>query len=104
MKIINKAIDRTNKGIELFSIQRYHIFFIFIVLGDYLVVFPLLHFLNVSQQTEAILGNYTNIVSAGVSMLTLAEARKIKSQQNKHSDQLDKIEVDSNLKIKRFEH
>ena len=61
-------------------------------LGLFLVILPLAHLIVVSAGLELELGNYTNIISAGVSLLTLAEAVKISNQQNTHRDHLhDKI-------------
>lgn len=53
----------------------------FIFLGLYLVLLPLLHLITVAAGIELELGNYTNVISAGVSLLTLAEAKRISDRQ-----------------------
>lgn len=65
--------------------------FMFGFLGIYLVILPLLHLIVVSANLELQLGNYTNVISAGVSLLTLAEAKRITTKQNDHSTKIDAI-------------
>jgi hypothetical protein len=42
----------------------------------YLIVLPLLHVISVSVSLETTLGNYTNVIGAGVSLLCLAEQKR----------------------------
>ena len=79
---VNTFIDKVTTQIERFSIWRWHILFMFFGLGFYLVVLPVLHLIVVSLNLETELGNYTNVISAGVSLLTLAEAKRITDKQN----------------------
>ena len=81
-KNINAFIDKISSQIERFSIWKWHIMFMFFGLGGYLVVLPVLHIIVVSLNLETELGNYTNVISAGVSLLTLAEAKRITDKQN----------------------
>lgn len=91
MQWINKLIDRFLAQVERLSIWRWHILFMFIGLGLYLIVLPLLHVIVVSLNIETELGNYTNVISAGVSLLTLAEAKRISEGQNNHIKEVKKI-------------
>ena len=105
MHIYQKAcdlVDKVNSSIQKESISRWHIFAMFVGFGLYLVLLPLVHLVVVSTGVELELGNYTNIISAGVSLLTLAEAVKIRKKQldhqssvedklAEHSDKLDQI-------------
>jgi hypothetical protein len=89
---VDNGADWLGSQFERFSIWRWHIMFMFIGLGLYLVVLPLLHLIVVSVGMETTVGNYTNIISAGVSLLTLAEAKRITENQTKnHAKQLDTI-------------
>jgi len=63
----------------------------FFGLGLYLVILPVLHWITVSANLELQLGNYTNVISAGVSLLTLAEAKRITTKQNDHAAKIDAI-------------
>ena len=99
---INTFIDKVSHQIERFSIWRWHIMLMFFGLGFYLVVLPVLHIIVVSLNLETELGNYTNVMSAGVSLLTLAEAKRITDKQNqlhKHLG-LDKKPIKNNAKGK----
>lgn len=99
---INTFIDKVTSQIERFSIWRWHILFMFFGLGFYLVILPVLHFITVSLNIETELGNYTNVISAGVSLLTLAEAKRITDKQNqihKHLG-LDKKTPKNNANVK----
>lgn len=80
--VLDTVADWWGGQIERFSIWRWHIMFMFMGLGLYLVALPLLHLIVVSIGIEEELGNYTNVVSAGVSLLTLAEAKRISDRQN----------------------
>ncbi len=99
---INIFIDKITAQIERFSIWRWHILFMFFGLGFYLVVLPVLHFITVSLNLETELGNYTNVISAGVSLLTLAEAKRITDKQNQLHKHLgiDKKMSKNNAKAK----
>jgi hypothetical protein len=88
-RFINIKIDWFNNTIQKESISRYHIFLMFAGLGLYLVILPLLNLIHVSLSTELYLGNYTNIVSAGVSLLTLAEAVRIGKRQSEKDKKLN---------------
>ena len=91
-KSINNFIDnKLSPWLVKYSIWRYHILFMFGFLGIYLVILPLLHWIVVSANLELQLGNYTNVISAGVSLLTLAEAKRITDKQNIHSKKIDEI-------------
>ena len=88
----NDFIDnKISPALVRYSIWRWHIMFMFFGLGLYLVVLPLLHWIVVSAGVELQLGNYTNVISAGVSLLTLAEAKRITDKQNAHSKKMDEI-------------
>jgi len=92
MHIYQKAcdlVDKVNSSIQKESISRWHIFAMFVGFGLYLVLLPLVHLVVVSTGVELELGNYTNIISAGVSLLTLAEAVRISTRQSKHQDNLE---------------
>jgi hypothetical protein len=97
---VDTVADWLGGQIERFSIWRWHIMFMFLGLGLYLVVLPLLHLITVSLGIEEELGNYTNVISAGVSLLTLAEAKRISDRQattnehlKLHREILDAIHV-----------
>lgn len=99
-KSINNFIDnKLSPWLVKYSIWRYHILFMFGFLGIYLVILPLLHWIVVSANLELQLGNYTNVISAGVSLLTLAEAKRITDKQNIHSKKID--EIHKHLKINK---
>lgn len=86
---INAVADWAGEQIERFSIWRWHIMFMFIGLGLYLVILPMLHLIIVSVGIEVQLGNYTNVISAGVSLLTLAEAKRISQKQADQGNELN---------------
>ncbi len=91
-KRINNFIDnKISPLLVKYSIWRWHIMFMFGFLGVYLVILPLLHLIIVSANLELQLGNYTNVISAGVSLLTLAEAKRITDKQNVHAKKIDEI-------------
>jgi len=99
-KKINSFIDnKISPMLVKYSIWRWHIMFMFGFLGIYLVILPLLHLIVVSANLELQLGNYTNVISAGVSLLTLAEAKRITDKQNSHSKKID--EIHEHLQIKK---
>lgn len=91
-KSLNNFIDnKISPMLVRYSIWRWHIMAMFFVLGTYLVVLPLLHLIIVSPNLELQLGNYTNVISAGVSLLTLAEAKRITDKQNDHAKKINEI-------------
>ena len=99
-KTINDFIDnKISPLLVRYSIWRWHIIALFFGLGLYLVILPLFHWIVVSANLELQLGNYTNVISAGVSLLTLAEAKRITDKQNIHSKKID--EIHKHLKINK---
>ena len=91
-KKINNFIDnKISPALVKYSIWKWHIMAMFFGLGFYLVILPLLNLIVVSANLELQLGNYTNVISAGVSLLTLAEAKRITDKQNSHSKKINEI-------------
>ena len=90
-KRVNAGVDWISGQLIRYSIWKWHIMFMFGFLGIYLVILPLLHLIVVSANLELQLGHYTNVISAGVSLLTLAEAKRITDKQNDHDKKIDKI-------------
>lgn len=98
-KIRNFA-DWVFNWVTKFSISRLQIAFMFFVLGFILLVAPILGItiplpayigVHANATTELIGGNYTNIMSAGVSLLTLAAALKISASHKELHKKIDKI-------------
>lgn len=98
-KIRNLA-DKVFAWVTKFSISRLQIAFMFFVLGFVLILAPIIG-LNIplpeyigrhaNSITELIGGNYTNIMSAGVSLLTLAAALKIQQGHKELHKKIDKL-------------
>lgn len=98
--IIEKYTDKVFNWVTRFSISRLHIAFMFFVLGFVLIIAPILGLNiplpsyignNANPITELIGGNYTNIMSAGVSLLTLAAALKISASHKELHDKVDDL-------------
>lgn len=104
VRFINRIVDWFNTQIEDLSIKRWHIFAMFYVFGMYLVVLPMLHVIRVSNEIELEIGNYTNIISAGVSLLTLAEAKRIRSEAKDHHAELTTKKAPDRSTLPKFDH
>lgn len=98
-KIRNFA-DWVFNWVTKFSISRLQIAFMFFVLGFILLLAPIFGIsiplpayigAHANATTELIGGNYTNIMSAGVSLLTLAAALKISASHKELHKKIDKL-------------
>jgi hypothetical protein len=99
MKKINNGIDKTNKVIEELAIHRWHVFFVFVILGLFLVVLPLFNIIHLSFDVQQQVGNYIGIIGTGVSLVTLAEAKRI----NQRTHEIHEVQKDIRLKTELVE-
>ena len=76
MKPVLAAIDRLLAAVERAAINRWHILGLLVLGGGLLTQ-------GSNQAFELIGGNYTNVISATVSLLVLAEQ---KAAENRHAD------------------
>lgn len=85
---INSTVDKALTRIEMAAINRWHIAAL-LALGVGLL------FGGNSQKFELIGGNYTNIISATVSLLVLAEQKRAeKRQAARHAEVMNKENPD----------
>jgi hypothetical protein len=97
---IRQFADWVFQWVTKFSISRLQIAFMFFVLGFILLLAPIFGISiplpayignHANPITELIGGNYTNIMSAGVSLLTLAAALKISDSHKELHKKIDKL-------------
>ena len=97
---IRNFADWVFNWVTKFSISRLQIAFMFFVLGFILLLAPIFGItiplpayigVHANATTELIGGNYTNIMSAGVSLLTLAAALKISASHKELHKKIDKL-------------
>lgn len=82
---IPEIVDKVLSRIEVIAINRWHILAI-LCLGVTLL------FSGANQKFELIGGNYTNIISATVSLLVLAEQKRSeKRQADRHEELKDHV-------------
>ncbi|MDH6111911.1 hypothetical protein P3T36_006906 [Kitasatospora sp. MAP12-15] len=80
MQRINSAVDRLLAAVEQVSISRWHILAL-LFLGIGLLTE------GSDQAFESVGGNYTNVISATVSLLVLAEQKAAEQRHtNRHED------------------